>query len=113
MLRTGIVHRKSHFKYTLQKSRKKMTIELINPDKNRLTEPVWQKPIPLFHETAKGHPYPLHCLPGIIQNAAASYQQYGKQPLPLRWLTFHWPARRSQTSREIIYWSALFLFTFW
>lgn len=43
----------------------------------------WLAPLPLKQEYESPLPYPVECLPAIIQNAVLSYQAYGKQPLPL------------------------------
>jgi hypothetical protein len=39
----------------------------------------WAEPIPLIHEYEKSLPYPVQCLPNIIQEAIVGYHQYGKQ----------------------------------
>jgi hypothetical protein len=43
----------------------------------------WLAPLPLKQEHTSPLPYPVACLPAIIQNAVLSYQAYGKQPLSL------------------------------
>ncbi|MBV9576012.1 MAG: DUF3987 domain-containing protein [Gammaproteobacteria bacterium] len=43
----------------------------------------WHEPIPLEHTYDDPLPYPIHCLPNVIQDAVTSYQTYGKQPLSL------------------------------
>lgn len=43
----------------------------------------WPKPIPLTYEQEKSPPYPVQCLPAIIQDAVLSYKTYGKQPVSL------------------------------
>lgn len=47
------------------------------------TELNWAEPIPLIHEYEKSPPYPVQCLPNIIQEAIVGYHKYGKQPLSL------------------------------
>ena len=43
----------------------------------------WNEPIPLIHEYEQSVPYPIRCLPSLIQEAVIAYHQYGKQPLSL------------------------------
>lgn len=43
----------------------------------------WAEPIPLIHEYEQPLPYPVQCLPSIVQKAITGYHQYGKQPLSL------------------------------
>jgi hypothetical protein len=46
-------------------------------------EEKWHKPLPLLQQTEQENPYPVECLPTLIQAAVLDYQQYGQQPLPL------------------------------
>lgn len=52
---------------------------LLHPE----TEINWAEPIPLIHEYEQSLPYPVQCLPTLIQEAVIGYHQYGKQPLSL------------------------------
>lgn len=47
------------------------------------TEINWVEPIPLIHEYEKTLPYPVKCLPSLIQKSIIGYHQYGKQPISL------------------------------
>ncbi len=43
----------------------------------------WAEPIPLIHEYERSLPYPIQCLPSLIQEAVIAFHHYGKQPLSL------------------------------
>lgn len=43
----------------------------------------WQPPIPLVQALAAESPYPIDALPSGLQQAVATYQRYGQQPMAL------------------------------
>lgn len=56
---------------------------MLSETKDALLSGNWITPIPLTTQNDLANPYPIECLPAIIQNAVAAYHRYGQQPLPL------------------------------
>jgi hypothetical protein len=57
-----------------------MTSDMIAPNN---AYQLWQKPISFISAVDEAEPYPVSCLPTIINNAVTNYHQYGQQPLSL------------------------------
>lgn len=49
----------------------------------KVGEPQWKKTLPLKKQLTQEAPYPIECLPPILQKAITGYKEYGQQPISL------------------------------
>ena len=49
----------------------------------KVNDSSWPTPLPLHKQLTEEAPYPLQCLPPILQSAISGYQEYGQQPVSL------------------------------
>ena len=65
------------------KNNRKVSEESEHLEVRKVSDSSWSTPLPLQKQLTEEAPYPLQCLPPILQNAINGYQKYGQQPVSL------------------------------